>query len=146
MKKLLPSILCFTLLSVAALSQPESMNLEQIIGKRKANMEAQIRLLQQKQKEGIGNIGIFDLAVAQMNLLSYERDHAKNIDEKISLQKKIVALAQSTSDNVTVGFKSSVIDALDNLRAQELYLSALETLFLLQEEKEISQQAATPEK
>lgn len=95
--------------------------------------------MERQQHEGIKTYSPVDLAQAKIDVLSYRQSHEKNLAAKIQRQQQIVSIAQLAASQTAKSTEGSIADALENNRAQQLYLSSLETLLRLN-----CQQTPTP--
>lgn len=139
MKNLLTTCRLSILLIMVAFPARGALTLEQTIAERQANLAEKVRLMERQQHEGIKTYSPVDLAQAKIDVLSYRQAHEKNLDAKIQRQQQIVSIAQLAASQTAKSTEDSATDALENNRAQQLYLSSLETLLRLK-----SQQTPTP--
>lgn len=135
-KLLLIAVLVSPFLMTNAFAENDlQKSLQEVIKKREANLEKIVEIIE-KNVMGERNLYIEeDLYAARIVLLSFKRDIATSINDKIILQKQIVKISEEAISLSKKRKDQAVINIMDSCKLEENLLKAQQELIELEIKK-----------
>lgn len=124
-------------LSMATLHADDAQvaRLQEIQKQRELKLENIVKIIQKDVENGRIRYIEEDLYAARIALLTYQRDNAKNLEDKINLQNKIVKEAEGALKLAEQRKGGAVINLVDFNKVEDNLLKAQQELIELKLEK-----------